>query len=81
MQVHESSPLTVVHDGQTHRFCSEHCRQTFRARLAAGESVASILSDAARPMMPPSKPVVTLGLTLPHSEPSAPRTSPKDRIY
>jgi Cu+-exporting ATPase len=82
MQVSESSPLTVVHDGQTHRFCSEHCRQTFRRRLAAGDSVASILGDAAQPMMmPAAKPIVTLGLTPPRSESSPPRTFPQDRIY
>jgi P-type Cu+ transporter len=43
MQVDKSSPLTAVQGDQTFWFCSEHCRGEFRQRLAAGESIESIL--------------------------------------
>jgi Cu+-exporting ATPase len=44
MQVDESSPLTVVHRDHKYWFCSEHCRGVFQKRLAAGESIESILA-------------------------------------
>jgi Cu+-exporting ATPase len=43
MQVDESSPRTVEHEGQKFWFCSEHCRTTFRDRLKRGESIESIV--------------------------------------
>src|ERR1700685_2602030 len=42
MQVDESSPLTVVHQGRTYWFCSESCRQKFRAQLAAEPGFAAV---------------------------------------
>jgi Cu+-exporting ATPase len=50
MQVDESSPRTVEHEGQKFWFCSEHCRSTFRDRLNRGESLESIVGGAAPPM-------------------------------
>ena len=50
MQVDESSPRTVEHEGQKFWFCSEHCRSTFRDRLNRGESLESIVGGTAAPM-------------------------------
>ncbi len=49
MQVDESSPRTVEHEGQKFWFCSEHCRKTFRDRLNRGESIESIVGASAAP--------------------------------
>ncbi len=51
MQVDESSPRTVEHEGRKFWFCSEHCRTTFRDRLKRGETIESIVGgDTAAPM-------------------------------
>jgi Cu+-exporting ATPase len=81
MQVSESSPLRDIHDGRTYWFCSEHCRQAFRARLAAGEPIPSILGDADGRTMAATPPAAVLGLSPPRSEPPTAIPSPKDRIY
>jgi P-type Cu+ transporter len=77
MQVSESSPLTAVHDGKTYWFCSEHCRRTFRARVAAGEPVDDGAGDAQASMLS-----ILMQAPVPaQHEPPSPSPSAKNRIY
>ncbi|MEP7162121.1 MAG: heavy metal translocating P-type ATPase [Dermatophilaceae bacterium] len=62
MQIDPSTELTVEHDGQTYRFCSQHCRTRFQASPAtytsrhgghlAGQSGTPTHGTGARPGQP-----------------------------